>query len=788
MGGKPTYEELEKRIQVLERAVAEHKQVEEALDENRTMLELAQEISHVGSWVLDSATNQLIWSKETYNIFGLDPKLFNPTRETFNEAVHPDDLHSLDSLFDKSIDNKTPYDFVHRLIRPSGEVRIVHEHCQHVHDKKGNLLKSVGTIEDITDRKRAEKESETAKNLLRTVLDIIPVYICAKNPDGRFILANKKLTDFYGTTVDEMTGMLHADLCEDEEELKSMLRADQEVIKSGIPKFIPEETMKSPDGSISILETYKIPFSNNGEPAVLIAASDITERKQAEKALRESERLFRMVSENSPFAVVIADREGNLEFVNQKFIDLTGYSLEDISTREAWKTKAYPDESYRRTIEAEIEQWETEYPQENYISEVTIMCKDGTSKLVRFYAHYLPDGRYHSSLIDMTEQKILEAQLLQAQKMEALGTLAGGIAHDFNNILTAIIGYSELVLDDAEKGVSDPRQIREIIKAGDQAKDLVTQILTFSRKLEPEIKPIDLNRLIVQTGKMLERTLPKMVKIELKLAEDLWLTQADANQLSQVLMNLGSNANDAMPEGGRLIIETENATLDEDYCDQHGVASPGNYLKLTVSDTGHGMDKKTQEFIFDPFFTQKEIGKGTGLGLAMVYGIVKNHGGHIICHSEVGQGAAFQVFLPAILASVVDDAKDRAGRIVPGGSETVLLVDDERAIRNIGQEILSRKGYRTITAENGEEALAIYREKAVDIDLVVLDISMPGMGGHKCLQELLRINPEVKVIIASGYSRDAQLKGRLEPVVAGYVAKPFKMAELQKKVREVLDG
>lgn len=383
---------------------------------------------------------------------------------------------------------------------------------------------------------------------------------------------------------------------------------------------------------------------------------------------------------------------------------------------------------------------------------------------------------------------LIEAQLRQAQKMESLGTLAGGIAHDFNNILSAIIGYSELAFDDGQEGVANLDSIKEIQKAGERAKDLVTQILTFSRKMEPDFKPIDLNQAVKQIKKMLERTFPKMVSIEDRLADDLWPINADDGNIIQLLMNLCTNAHDAMPDGGQLVIETENVTLDLEYANQHAEAEPGDYVRLTVADTGCGMDKETIEHIFDPFFTSKEIGKGTGLGLSTVYGIVKSHDGHIMCYSELDQGTTFRVYLPALVSDSVSEKRREAEQDnIQGRGETILLVDDEEQIRDICGKLLTRWGYQVIVANCGEDALNIYRERYGEIDLVILDISMPGMGGHKCLKELLLLNRELKVVVSSGYSLTGRLKNMQIDGAAGFVPKPFSRMEMLKEVREVLD-
>ena len=387
------------------------------------------------------------------------------------------------------------------------------------------------------------------------------------------------------------------------------------------------------------------------------------------------------------------------------------------------------------------------------------------------------------------EKKRLERQLHQAQKMEALGTLAGGIAHDFNNILAAMIGYAELTLEDAEAGKSDLGRIKEILNAAARGKDLVTQILTFSRKLEPELRPSDLNEVILETEKLLERTIPRMIEIELDLAPDLRPINADPGQLAQVLMNLATNAKDAMPGGGHLRIRTGNRELDDQACRNRLLETPGNYVLLTVSDTGQGMDEKTLERIFDPFFTSKKIGEGTGLGLATVFGIVKNHGGAITCASRMGQGATFQVFLPALEGPAADHPLSQIEEPdLALGNETVMVVDDEEALRTIAQQLLSRRGYQTLPASCGEEALSIYREMGDRIDLVLLDMSMPGMGGHKCLQQILEINPGARVVIFSGYARDGLIQESLNLGAVGFVAKPFSQGELLKTIRRALDN
>jgi two-component system cell cycle sensor histidine kinase/response regulator CckA len=384
------------------------------------------------------------------------------------------------------------------------------------------------------------------------------------------------------------------------------------------------------------------------------------------------------------------------------------------------------------------------------------------------------------------DREKLEKQLLQAQKMEAVGTLAGGIAHDFNNILQVVLGYSELVLADEDLPVCLKNDLRKVLLSARNGADLVRRLLTFSRKTETKPLDLNLNQRVRQNQKFLERTIPKMINIEMVLEDDLADIHADPTQMDQVLMNLSVNARDAMPDGGKLILQTANVVIDEDYARSHLEAKPGRYVLLRVSDTGSGIDKETLEHIFEPFFTTKGLGQGTGLGLAMVFGVVKQHQGFVNCYSEIGHGTTFKIYLPAVISLTRSDLPIITS-MPQGGTETILLVDDEELIRDLGQRILSKAGYTILTASNGEEALDLYRSNKGNISMVMLDLIMPGMGGKRCLEELLVMDPNVKVLVASGYSADGPTKEALSNGAKGFVAKPFDMREVLEMVRKTID-
>ncbi len=386
------------------------------------------------------------------------------------------------------------------------------------------------------------------------------------------------------------------------------------------------------------------------------------------------------------------------------------------------------------------------------------------------------------------ERTKLQAQLFQAQKMESVGILAGGVAHDFNNLLQVIRGNMELLVQGNVSNTQFQSRISTITKSLDRATQLVQQLLVFSRKAESRKIHVDLNQEVESVALILERTIPKMISLELHLDPAVRPVSGDPLQIEQVLINLANNAVDAMPDGGKLNIETSNVELDQDFVRLHPGSNTGNHVLLTVSDTGCGMDKEILEHIFDPFFTTKEVGKGTGLGLASAYGIVKAHGGYIHCYSEPGLGTTFRVYLPAGEQDDIAEEESRQAVRLQGGQEAVLVVDDEQDIRELAREAMEMLGYRVKTAASGEEALKAYQDQADSIDLILLDLNMPGMGGHKCLQKLLKLDPSVKVVIASGYSANGHGKDALSSGARGFIGKPYQLKELAAMIREALDN
>ena len=391
---------------------------------------------------------------------------------------------------------------------------------------------------------------------------------------------------------------------------------------------------------------------------------------------------------------------------------------------------------------------------------------------------------------DLTEQKQLEMEYRHAQKMEAIGTFAGGIAHDFNNLLTVVSGYAELIRNDPQTASQHREFAHTILQAAQRSAELSRQLLTFSRKsmAQTEKHPLLLNDVVRDMQKMLQHVLPKNVTIHTRFANDLGQTDASADQLNQVLMNLALNASHTMPNGGALTIETRNTRLDPTYCRLHPDIQPGDFVLMAVSDSGHGMDKQTMQRIYEPFFTTKKVGQGAGLGLSVVYGIVKGHGGHILCYSEVGVGTTFKIYLPALQATAeTASPQPEAQPVLLGGNETILIVDDEAHIRNLVRGALTKVGYTIISAGDGESALLRHSEEENRIRLVLLDLGMPGMGGWECLKRLRTINPSLPVLITTGYGGEDLLERARQEGTVGLISKPYQLATLYRSVREILD-
>jgi len=514
------------------------------------------------------------------------------------------------------------------------------------------------------------------------------------------------------------------------------------------------------------------------------------ERKESEKALRASEAAFRGLFESAPDAIVLVNEDGRITLVNAHAESIFGYARKELIGKPV--EMLLPERFRERHIGHRTAfQANPTIRRMGVGIELFALRKDGVEIPVEVTLSPLRTNEHTeilSIIRDVSERKQLELQLSQSQKMEAIGRLAGGVAHDFNNHLGVIIGYSELLLDRLPPGDPLRKSATMIREAGQRSASLTRQLLAFSRRQIFEPKVLDLNTVVSDIDSMLRPLIGEDVELVTLLDPSLGKLRADPAQVDQIIMNLAVNARDAMPHGGRLILQTSNADLDEAYASKHATVKPGHYVMLAVSDNGTGMDKQTQEQIFEPFFTTKEKGQGTGLGLSMVYGIVKQSGGYIWVYSELGQGTTFKIYLPRMDEDVADASAEPVLRPASTGQEIVLVVEDEGMLRELFCEFLRESGYTVLAAGTGEEAVEISSRHQGPIHLLLTDAVMPGIRGRELAHSLEQRRPDMKVLFVSGYTDDSVLRSGLVQPGTAFLQKPFSRGALTRKVRAVLDG
>ena len=520
----------------------------------------------------------------------------------------------------------------------------------------------------------------------------------------------------------------------------------------------------------------------------------VNKRKAADDALREIEEQSRTILESIEEGCFETDIDGNLTFFSNPFLKILGYSRDELLGMNTDKYTS-PDTAEKMTRITERLK-ETGKPEN--VTDYDVIRKDGSNVALELSVSLLEDQDglpmgYRGVLRDVSERKKteeekhkLETQLQQAQKMESIGTLAGGIAHDFNNILMGIQGNASLMLLKIDSEHPNYEKIKNIEKYVQNGTELTKQLLGFARRGKYLIKATDLNEVIKKSSLLFSRT-KKEIRVHTELYENLWTAEVDRGQIEQVLLNLYVNAWQAMSNGGDLYLQTKNVILNRSYVKPYKV-EPGRYVKISVSDTGVGIDKETQERIFEPFFTTKEMGRGTGLGLASVYGIIKSHGGYINVYSEKERGTVFTIYLPASEKEVLIEKKGAPAALIKGNG-TILLIDDEKMILDVGLELLEELGYTVLSAMSGQEAIDVFQKDQDNIDLVIMDMIMPGMGGGETFDRLKEINPGVKVLLSSGYSINGQATKILRRGCDGFIQKPFNMNQLAEKVQKILaDG
>jgi PAS domain S-box-containing protein len=646
--------------------ITEWKQTEEALRDKERKLAQAQRIAHVGHWENDLDTGRITASDEVYRIFGLRPQEDLQTWAAWQEHLHPEDRSLRAAAIAEALRQGPHYEAEYRVLRPDGDVRVVHSEGEVARDEAGRPRRLFGVVQDITEGRRAHQAQRAAEQRLH--------HVVASSPAVLF-------------------------------------------------------TLRVEGGEIR-----------------------------------------------------------GIDWMSENVAAMLGYRPDETRGADWWLSNIHPEE-----CDGVLAQFRAEIlGRDHSAAEYRFRHKDGHYCWLRGETRLLRDGAGQpcevvGSLAEITERKRLEDQFRQAQKMEAVGFLAGGVAHDFNNLLTIIAGYSELLLP--ELAPIDPRRemVAQIRQAGEQAAGLTRQLLAFSRQTVLEPRVLDLNEVVRENEKMLRRLIGEDVHLTAVLDSALRPVKVDAGQLGQVIMNLAVNARDAMPTGGELTIETANVELDESAAALGPEARPGRYARLTVTDTGSGMTPEVRAHIFEPFFTTKGPGRGTGLGLATVYGIVKQSGGFISVYTEPGRGTAFKIYLPVVAERVA--AKSHPGlKPLARGTETILLAEDADAVRAMVRLVLQQSGYTVLEARRGAEALRLAAEHAGPVHLLITGVVMPEMGGRELVERMARLRPALKVLYLSGYTQDAVVRHGVLQADVAFLQKPFTMAALTNKVREVLDA
>lgn len=655
-------------------------------------------------------------------------------------------------------------------------------------DLDGKVIGIIEDFKDISQRRQWEERLRKSEAEKQAILNASIDVIMQVDSDMRLVWANKRAVEVADKAVEKFKGRKCYEFLRDRDsECPGCPCA--KALSSGVRESGTLSYADDDSGAQSYWEAFGVPLEQeDGEVAgVIEIARDITEKVRADNALISARDDWENTFDAITDMVMLLDSRHRIIRVNSASAKVLGSTKQALVGKKCYEAVHHQD--YPITNCPLITTMKTLMPCTKEISEAcggrTYLCT--TSPI--FDDHKELRGYTHT-LKDITESKRMESQLQHAQKMEAIGTLAGGIAHDFNNILQTTSGYLELLISRKEEDDPDLNYLHPMDRSMARAAELVQHLLAFSRRVKSRLRPVDLNAEVMQVHKLLSSTLPKMISIELDLADGLKPILADPLQIEQVIMNIALNARDAMPEGGTLSFRTESTCIDAQFCNTHVGARQGDYVRLVIQDTGCGIDEETIEHIFEPFFTTKEMGKGTGLGLSMVYGIIKNHRGYIECKSTPGKGTAFHLYLPVISGETGRPRiESQIGEdTVWGRGETILLVDDEKNLLEVGSAMLEQGGYNSLLAESGEAAIELFEREGQHIDLVILDLSMPGMGGYRCFEQLRALDPEVKIIVVSGYAvPDKNVKKMLSFQGTAFVRKPYRMSDMLKMVREVLD-
>ncbi|WP_321495495.1 PAS domain-containing protein [uncultured Desulfobacter sp.] len=783
----------------LEREIQERKEAESAFQENEKDLKASQRIAHLGSWRLDLDTNKVRWTEELYRMYGFDLALTPPPYSEYMKLFTPESWKQLSTALSKTIETGIPYELELETVWGDGSNGWMWMRGETEKDSAGKIIGLWGAAQDISQRKRAEDALLESEKRLSFVLNGSQLGFWDWDILTGKVTRNDIWAEMLGYTLEEIefstkqwTDLHHPD----DKDLAWQSIQDHLEGRTSVHRI--EYRMRTKNGQYKwILDQAKIvQRDSNGNPLRMSGThTDITDLKNAEEKLKENEQRY-----------VRAQRMGKVgnweyDLVNGTFWgsemakQIYGFDSESDRFTTDEIENCIPERE--RVHQALIDLIEKDVP---YNLEFDIHPASGLkARTIRSMAEVLRDEsgaplKVVGVIQDITEQieslkqkEKLEKELIQAQKMESIGTLAGGIAHDFNNMLSIILGNSEIMMEDIEPGHPCSSNLKEIRNAAQRSADLTRQLLAFARKQTISPKILNPNHVIEGMLKMLKRLIGEDIDLLWRPQTDLWSIKIDPSQIDQILANLCVNARDAIKGVGKVTIETGNISFDETYCEKHTGFISGNYIVIGVSDNGCGMDRETKTHLFEPFFTTKKNGEGTGLGLATVYGIVKQNSGFINVYSEIDQGTTFKIYLPRYFENSEQKTENEVQKDSPKGHETILLVEDEDAILKMTRQILERLGYTVLAANTPDEAIKISNVSGIKIDLMITDVVMPSMNGRELAEEILLSFPNMKCLYMSGYPANVIAHRGILDDGLDFINKPFSKQDLSIKLRKILD-
>jgi PAS domain S-box-containing protein len=801
------------RIDITERALAEEslrQQVRQdqalaaELSKERERLMTAQAVAKVGSWETNVSTLNISWSEETYRIFEADPATFTPSRGAFMNFVHPEDRAAVDEAYRNSLSARGPQSVDYRILLPRGRIKYVSETWRTVTGSDGQM-RAIGTCQDISERQLSNEMLRESEARLERAQKITGIGSWEIDVQQENLVLSKQMYIIHGLMPrdDEQLPLM---------DIESLVSVDREKASSWFQQLLTgekveplEAPIRRHDGTTRIVNNEARPlFDKTGKVTKISGTQrDVTDARQADRELRQSQLHLALAQQVASIGSAAIDfRTGKWDWSDETY-RIYGVERRNFTPSfEALATLVHPDDRDELFSAPPLARKGITPPPIEY----RIIRPDGVQRLLRREAALVRDDSGEvlgivGTVRDVTdiragerEKDLLQAQLRQAHRLEAVGQITGGVAHDFNNLLAVILGNAEVI----EKHLAGNAPLRELAEltrmAAERGAELTRQLLAFSRQQPLDPKPVDIDRLVSGMNKLLQRVLGERVDISTNYGPGLWNALVDASQLETALINLSVNARDAMPDGGRLTIETKNISLDKSHASEEfelgtelAETVTGQYVLISVSDTGTGMDEATRLKAFDPFFTTKDVGKGSGLGLSMVYGFVKQSKGHVRIFSEPGGGTTVELYLPRAEETAYGIGGEKEESPVLGGSERILVVEDDELVRRQLTSHLRDLGYVVVSANDGVEALDLLREQE-HFDMLFTDVVMPrGINGCELADEAAKLRPRLPVLFTSGYAESAVARrGRLDPGL-NLLHKPYRRHEMATKIRAILD-